>query len=306
LRGLLVAVPLVLWMFYLSLKLGPVMDPGIRNFNWSFVAYVHKWRQALADLPDIGWPNFGPLWSLFLLISLSVQFLFLVLRPQWEKAWWRVGLSFVVLMVVLGDAVWEGYPGAASRVLLPMQLAFNVLVPLGRGWRIVLIAGNLTLFASFFELQPPSIEGYVLGGNSSLFSTASGKAMSLEYTDGWYGSEGTRSFFWCWTKGNAGQKIQNPHAFPVKARLKFSMFTAGRRSVQLKLNREEIWESTLGENQLVTVSLSALRLKPGTNVLEWQTDVPPVVVSSDPRELAFVVQNLHLDVLREFTSDSDP
>jgi hypothetical protein len=306
LRGLLVAVPLVVWMFYLSLKLGPVMDPGIRNFNWPFVAYVHKWRQVLADLPDVGWPNFGTLWGLFLLISLSVQFLFLVLRPQWQKAWWRVGLSFAVLMVVLGDAVWEGYPGAASRVLLPMQLAFNVLVPLGRGWRVVLIAGNLTLFASFFELQPPSIEGYVLGGNSSLFSTAAGKAMSLQYTNGWYGSEGTRSFFWCWTKGNAGQKIENPHAFPVKARLKFSLFVAGRRSVQLKLNGEEVWESTLGENQLITASLSALRLKPGTNVLEWQTDAPPVLVASDPRELAFVVQNLHLDVLHEFTSDNDP
>jgi hypothetical protein len=209
-------------------------------------------------------------------------------------------------MVVLGDAVWEGYPGAASRVLLPMQLAFNMLVPVGRGWRVLLIAGNLTLFASFFELQPPSIEGYILGGNPSLFSTAAGKAMSLQYTNGWYGSEGSRSFFWCWTKGNAGQKIQNPHSFVVKARLRFSVFTAGRRSVRLKLNGEEVWESTLGEDQLVTVSLSALHLQPGENRLDWETDSPPVMVSTDPRELAFVVQNLHLDVLREIPPDNAP
>lgn len=299
LRGLLVAVPLILWLFYLSLKLGPVLDAGLRNFGLPFVAYAHKWQQVLADLSDVGWPSLGTLWALFILVSLTVQFVFLVLHPQWERAWWRVGLSFAVLMVFLGEAVWEGYPGAASRVLLPMQLAFNILVPVGRWWRLVLIAGNLTLLAAPFELQPPAIEGYVMGGNSSLFSTSAGKAMSLRYTTGWYSLEGSRSFFWCWARGDAAHKIQNPHPFAVKGRLRFSLFSAGHRTVRLKLNGEEIWQTTLGENQLITVSLSALRLQPGENLLEWLTDVPPVHSYDDPRELTFVVQNLRLDVLRE-------
>jgi hypothetical protein len=241
-----------------------------------------------------------------MLISLTVQLVFLVLRPQWEKAWWRVGMSFAILMIILGEAVWEGYPGAASRVLLPMQLAFNVLVPLGRWWRYVLIAGNLTLLAAPFELQPPATEGFILGGNSSLYGTAAGRAVTMQFTSGWYGSEGDRSYYWCWARGDATHKIQNPHAFPLRARLQFSLFSAGHRKVSLKLNGEEIWETTLGENQLITASLSALRLEPGENLLEWQTDAPAIHAYSDPRELAFVVQNLRLDVLREFTAEPPP
>jgi hypothetical protein len=303
LRGALIAVPLVLWLCYLSFKLGPVLDAGVRNFGWPFMAYIHKWQQVMAELPDVGWPNPGSLWAILILISLTVQFVFLICRPQWEQAWWRVGLSFAILMIFLGDAVWEGYPGAASRVLLPMQLAFNVLVPAGRWWRIVLIAGNLTLLAAPFELQPPAIEGYVMGGNSSLFSTTSGRAMSLQYTTGWHSLEGSRSFFWCWTRGDAAQKIQNPHSFPVKARLRFSLFAAGHRTIRLKLNGEEIWQTTMGENQLITASLSAVRVPPGENLLEWQTDAPPVLIYGDPRELAFVVQNLRFDVLREWPAE---
>jgi len=96
-------------------------------------------------LPDLSAANAGPLWSLCMLVALTVQFLYLVLRPQWTQAWWRIGITYAVLLIFLGDAVWEGYPGAASRVLLPMQLAFNILVPAGRAWWLVLVLGNLTL-----------------------------------------------------------------------------------------------------------------------------------------------------------------
>ena len=305
LRGLLVVLPLALWLYYLAVRLGPAMDAGARNFDWPFVAYAHKWRQVLTDFPDLSWTNFGPLTSMLMLISLTVQLGFLVLRPNWEKAWWRVGLSFAVLMIFLGDAVWEGYPGAASRVLLPMQLAFNVLVPVGRGWRLLLLAGNLSMLASPFEMQPPSSEGYVLGGNSALFRAGDGQSVNLQYGKGWYGAEGSRGFFWTWAQGSATQEIRNPHPFVLRTRLNFSIFTAGHRSVSLKVNGEELWATRFGENQLMTVSLSAVYLQPGENHLEWITDAPALKLSSDPRELAFVVQNLHLDVLREKNADTD-
>ena len=301
LRGLLVATPLALWMLYLSIHLGPVLDAGVRNFDLPFVAYVHKWRQVLVELPDAGWPNLGALWSLTALVSLTAQFLFFVLRPQWSRAWWRVGLSYALLMVFLGDAVWEGNPGAAMRVLLPMQLAFNVLVPAGRAWRAVLLAGNLTLLAAPFILQPPASEGYVLGGRSELISTAAGRSVNLQFTSGWYASEGGRSFFWTWARGNAGQTIQNPHPFPVRARLRFSLFSAGKRTIHLKLNGVEVWQVKLGDSQFIEASFSGLRLLSGENRLEWLTDEPAIVLAPDPRELAFVVQNLHLDVVHEWT-----
>jgi hypothetical protein len=299
LRGLLMAVPLALWLVYLWQLLGPVMDPGNRNFAAPFSAYVHKWQEVLGALPDIGWVNLGPLWGLTMLVSLTVQFLFLLLRPRWDQAWWRVGLSFMVLMIFLGDAVWEGYPGAASRVLLPMQVAFNLLVPSGRAWRWLLVAGNLTVLAAPFVLEPPAIEGFTLGGNATLFSTAKGQALTLQLGQGWYATEGNRGFYWSWAQGNTTHEIRNPHAFAVAGRIRFSMFAAGHRTVRIKLNGLEIWATTLSDHQNVSVSLSSLTLQPGKNLLEWETDQPAVVLSPDPRPLAFVVQNFRLDVLRE-------
>ena len=299
LRGLLVVAPLALWLLYLYVHLGPAMTAGVRNFGLPLVAYGQKWQQVLADLPEVAWPNLGAILSLLMLVSLTVQLLFLLLRPQWDRAWWRVGASFALLMIFLGGAVWEGYPGAAARVLLPMQLAFNVLVPAGRWWRVVLIAGNLTLLGAPLVLQPPVNEGFVLGGDMALLTNAAGQGVSLQYGKGWYAWEGNRNFFWCWTSGDAGQQIQNPQSFPVRGRLRFSVFAAGHRTVHLKLNGEEVWQTTLSDNQLITASFSSLHLRPGENRLEWLTDMPPVRVENDARELAFVVQNLHLDILRE-------
>jgi len=58
------------------------------------------------------------------------------------------GASYAVLMIFLGDAVWESYPSAAARVLLPMTVAFNILVPRGKWWPILLVVGNLGVLAS--------------------------------------------------------------------------------------------------------------------------------------------------------------
>ena len=44
-----------------------------------------------------------------------------------------------------GSWVWSGY-WAACRAVLPMTLAFNLLLPAGRGFWIWWIAGNLALF----------------------------------------------------------------------------------------------------------------------------------------------------------------
>ncbi len=299
-RGALLVLPLGLWLVYIALQVGPAIDVGSQNFNRPFVAYFHKWAAVLQELPDVSWPGFSALWSLCLLVSLTVQLLFLLLRPRWELAWWRVGASFALLMIVLGDAVWEGYPGAAARVLLPMQVAFNVLVPSGRVWRWVLMAGNLTLFASPFMMSPPPLEGFVLAGNHALFANTEGQALKFQFSrEGWYGFEGNRSLYWSWSKGNASHEIQNPHAFALGARLRFSMFCVGHRAIRVKLNGEEIWSVRLQERQTVAVSLSNLRLQPGRNVLSWETDEPPVAPRGDSRELSFVVQNLRLELREE-------
>ncbi|MDP2137336.1 MAG: hypothetical protein Q8J74_05735, partial [Candidatus Didemnitutus sp.] len=188
-KAALVAIPLALWLGYVSLRVGPVTDAGVRNFSLPFSAYLNRWSEVTAGFSNLSLAWIDPVWSVFVLITLTVQFLFLVLRPRWDQPWWRIGISFALLMVFLGDAVWEGYPGAASRVLLPMQLAFNVLVPFGRRWMLVLLLGNLTFLASPAILRPPQQESNVVTGPSELLLAVSGDAMQLEMQQGWYQSE---------------------------------------------------------------------------------------------------------------------
>lgn len=298
-RGLLTVVPLALWVVYIALFVGgKAGDPGARNFDLPFAAYGRKWGDVLESLPEASAFNAWPLWGLLMLVALTVQFLYLVLRPQWNQAWWRIGLSFAVLMIFLGDAVWEGYPGAASRVLLPMQLAFNVLVPAGRGWWAVLVLGNLTMLAAPAALESPTGDGYVVRGPDELVYGSGRQKFTIEFSDEWYPVERHNNDYWAWSSGSATLTVLNPQSAPVMARLRFAMNVNAPRHVRLLLNGTSLWATEAGDHSSLSVTLNELVLPPGTSTLEFQTDTPPSLVGSDPRLLAFRLQNLRVDVQR--------
>lgn len=64
---------------------------------------------------------------------------------RWRDPWWRVGIAYAGLMLVLGPAVWEGHPGAVTRILLPMTFAFNLLLPRLRWFWPLWILDNANL-----------------------------------------------------------------------------------------------------------------------------------------------------------------
>ncbi len=297
-RGVLVAAPLALWIVYISLTVGAAADAGARNFALPGVGYIHKWREIFDTLPDTTVGELGPIWSLLMMIALTAQFLFLVLRPRWQEAWWRVGVSFALLMVFLGDAVWEGYPGAASRVLLPMQLAFNVLAPRGRVWLAVLVVGNLTLLGAPSVLRAPPGEGLVIGGPSRLLESAAGAGFKAEFGSAWHRTEQGGTGYWTWAAGNAVVTIVNPHATPVAVRLKLGLTSPVARDVQLVLNGEPVWRTSVPLRGQVTATITEIVLRPGRNELAFSTEAAAVTVSGDPRPLAFAVHNFRVDVQR--------
>jgi len=298
-RGILTVVPLALWVVYISLFVGgKAGDPGARNFDLPFAAYGRKWADVLDSLPEASAFNAWPLWGLLMLVALTVQFLYLVLRPQWNQAWWRIGLSFAVLMIFLGDAVWEGYPGAVSRVLLPMQLAFNVLVPAGRGWWAVLVLGNLTMLAAPAALESPTGEGYVVRGPDALVYGSAREKFSIEYADEWYPVERNNNDYWCWAGGNGVIMVSNPQPVPLVVRLRFTLTVATPRTVWLQLNGSQLWSTELDDHSSLQVALNELVLPPGRSNLVFVTDEPPSKLGSDPRPLAFRLQNLRVDVQR--------
>ncbi len=303
-RGVVVAAPLALWLLYLTRLRGPTVDAGYRNFDWPFAAYGRKWQEAFAGLPEMTWPDFGTFWSLLMLVALTVQFLVLVLRPRWQETWWRVGASYALLMIFLGDAVWEGYPGASSRVLLPMQVAFNVLVPAGRGWMTVLILGNLTFFSTPGALHVPAGEGYWLKGPRELLDGSGGSVVAVDFDDAWYGTENGRGSFWRWVDGPGTITLGNPHARPLQFRLRFGLTAVNERIVRVILNGTTLWSGEVSARNTVELTLSDLVMLPGGNRLEFGTDRPGATVENDPRTLAFCVHDLRFDVRAMLPADA--
>ena len=134
-RGALVLLPIAVWTWFVWRLLGSYKG-GDGNFAAPFLGYFGKWRDSFRDLahekPFLTAPQ-----NMATLAALAVQLAFFALRRRWSEPWWRVGATYAALMAVLGASVWAGYPPAAARVLLPMTLAFNILVPEGQG----LVAG---------------------------------------------------------------------------------------------------------------------------------------------------------------------
>jgi len=156
-RIAIVVLPLVIWFDYIySIHRNLVYTTG-STLSLPLVGYVWKWNATLVDLMAHGWPLRACL-SLLTLIAISVQAVFLVCTPSWKDAWWRLGFAYAVLMPLLGRPLWEGDPGTAVRVLLPMALAFNVLLRrCERPYRFwpLLVAGNLTIVQGVVMLEIP-------------------------------------------------------------------------------------------------------------------------------------------------------
>lgn len=302
LQLLLVAAPLALWLAYIQRYVAPATDLGARNFDWPLVAWARKWSEVIGELffARGRTTTVSPAQatgSLLMLVALTVQFLFLVARPQPRRAWWRVSASYAVLMVFLGDAVWEGYPGAASRVLLPMQLAFNVLVPRTRSWVVVLALGNLTLISAPPSLQPPGSPGFEFEGPAELLVATDGEA-TMRFSGPWYDLESkSRWRARRWSGGDATIVIHNPQPYAVVARVKLGLNSVDRREVRISRAGEELWRGATGPT-VTAVELLDLRLAPGANEFSFHSPQPAVNPEDrDPRALAFCVHDVRIEFL---------
>lgn len=146
--------PLLLWSFYVRLRFPDVPNADPANFQLPFVAMLSSLNTAWQALPQQGWLRFGA--RCLGTLGLCVQCAFLVAcasRVRQER-WWRVGIAFALLFTVLGAPVWEDYT-AAARAMIPMNLAFNILLPRERPWSLPLcLAGNLPMLHGLVYLLP--------------------------------------------------------------------------------------------------------------------------------------------------------
>ena len=160
LQGLVVIAPLMLWTLYLTRRGISPADAGYANFALPFTGYLEKLATTLEELRTHGWDSFAR-FSLVSLVSLATQAVVLVVRRDLQNAWWRLGITYAVLMTLLGIAVWEGHPGAAARVVLPMTFAFNILLPGVRWFWPLWVLGNASIISGLFALQVPGVWEYL-------------------------------------------------------------------------------------------------------------------------------------------------
>ncbi|HTB80493.1 MAG TPA: hypothetical protein VK717_06370 [Opitutaceae bacterium] len=292
-RGLVVVLPLLLWLACLWRWLGGG-GAGARNFGLPLAGYLQKWRETRAQFwgADFGTVAKG---SLAMLVVLTTQLLFFALRPRWKEPWWRIGAAYSVLMIFMGDAVWEGYPGAAGRVLLPMTLAFNVLVPRGRQWWLVLLLGNLTVAAAPDILMAPAPEGWRVEGPRALRTTGlSEKSMEAVFDAQWFSPEHSHFTYWRWSRGPAVITVRNPHPFSLVADLRFGLNSLDGRRIIVCAGDRILWEGEIGRASR-DVIIRDLRLPPGDTLLSFKTGQPSLQPGKgEMRVLAFCLSNFEI------------
>jgi hypothetical protein len=301
-QAALVLLPLALWMACLRLWLGQGDDIGQRNFAGVFAGLRHKLADTASSLMAEGYP-FASQAKLdaLVLAGLLAQFCFFAFRIRWRERWWRLGAIHAALLLFLGDAVWESYPSAAARVLLPMTLAFNILVPRGGWWRVLLVAGNLGVAASADLLRPPPWAGecFVVEGPRELkFNPAQGLEMGAVYGPAnWWQPERQRPDSWRWSRGDCTVTITNPQPFAVVADVSFGLATGDVRGATLSIAGKPVWSAVVRPAKDNEARIPGVVLPPGGTVLLFQSDRPAVAPGGgDRRPITFSVRDLTIAV----------
>ena len=148
----LIAIPTILWHYYVNFRFGSPSASGLHNFGWPLTGIVDKIYNSFHALyfidDDVKFTQKIYLFfELICPISLLVQAIYLLLFPKFTNQFWRFGIGFVFLLIMVSPYVWnEQY--AYTRVFLPLTFGFNFLiykVETGRRFFFLYGLGNIGL-----------------------------------------------------------------------------------------------------------------------------------------------------------------
>lgn len=285
--ALIVAAPLAAWLFYVRWRLGPA-DAGWANLTIPGAGLIGKWREVVSALSTV---NDAPLvWTTLLAtVGLTTQLVFIALRPRLDDSWWRIGAAYAVLLLFLGTAVWEGHPGAATRVLLPLQLAFNVLVHRTRAAFLWLILGNLSVLAGFLAIRDVPQDR-----NELTAQRLDGLVAVARLEDGWFNREHDKKHFWLWSRHEASVTIEAlPHT-QTDLTMTFGLRSVTPRTVVVRQGSRELWRGAIGP--ALTAHRVVVSMPAGRGKVTFTSDTPPVRenAGAGARELAFALYDVRL------------
>ena len=141
------ALPLALWLDYLyAIYRGDTWTGGdhiVVPFTGMIAKVEHLSRAVITGAPVL--PTME---STLVIVAFLTQMTYVtwrVIRTRALSPWLSVALSFGLLGIVSNYAVWEGTPGAITRISLPLAIGFNVAA-VTAPWAVVLL-GNLGVVA---------------------------------------------------------------------------------------------------------------------------------------------------------------
>jgi hypothetical protein len=139
-----VVLPLLVWQDYVwSIYRGTSASEGAGQITIPLSGYLTKWVSTLQNVRTIDVHLTAG--QLLVLVSITAQTAYIAWTRKGSEPWWKLAAAFAVLMMCVDWAVWEGYPGAITRVTLPLKFGVNVLLARdeSRGFWAWLVLGNL-------------------------------------------------------------------------------------------------------------------------------------------------------------------
>ncbi|MFA5264150.1 MAG: hypothetical protein WC378_09995 [Opitutaceae bacterium] len=287
----LMILPFVLWLAYVKLKTEATGEAGSRNFEVPLTAFFQKCLLLVGDASPSNFNSWAYMAAVLAVIAITIQFGFFAFRWRLQDHWWRIGASFAGLMTVLGMAVWEGYPGAFMRVLLPMTVAFNIAVPRGRRWLPLLIVGNLGVFGGIQELAKPLADFCRWEGDRRVISS-----ITMNLGEGWNEPEAGNGHRWSWCAQQGELLFENHTGAPVQVGISATIACDSPRVVTLEGPSGILWDGGLIAKK-ATLQIGTLILPPGRSTLRFSSDrAAQQGPGSDTRLMAFAVMDFTMKV----------
>ncbi len=271
LHGLAVAAPLAVWMIILRVMLGPTGQTGWNNFSLPLSGWWEKWAVSLTEVWAEGWRS-PAMWSLLMVFALTVQAGYLLARPRLGNLWWRIGAMFALLMLVVSTPVWEGYPGAACRVLLPVTLAFVLLVPRSRFGVVLLLIGSINVANTPDVMRSPIFDALSIEDRTGILKT--GTDFDVGWSGGWYQKERHGKGVWRWSSGDSGLVIQNRTPGPLTIQIEARMRSVAPRVVKVSVAGQETHSVNLVESAR-PVLIGPIMVPPGKTLIRFHSTEEP-------------------------------
>ncbi|GAB5560302.1 MAG: hypothetical protein SynsKO_19490 [Synoicihabitans sp.] len=285
--GAAVLIPLALWFWYVRVTFIP--DAGsLSNFALPLSALTGKLTTVFSEVRAS--PDDLTLWAgLGATVAVVVQAGWLLARPQIKNLWWQMGIGYVALLLILGPPTFEGFPGAITRILLPLHLAFSMLALQSRLRGVLLTFGNLSVVAGVLFMGHNVNDPRELGSDSSEHGP-----VIIRTAGGWFDVERTHSQTWAWSEGGGDLWIKRftESNAPAPVGIRFVLFGGVRNEVTIHQGPKLLWRGFI-KNEDTVVTLDSINLDArGETKLTLFTEGPFYIEAGSGRQLAFAVYDV--------------